>query len=101
MTFSKTPAVSTFQTKMLSLLSEMNSRGSTVAKDVDYLNIYPEILKNKVTQEQQLSLRKRSGCTSLATLTNTLTRGVYYWEDQAKLYVAQSDDIYILSLIHI
>lgn len=98
MAFDKTPSQSTYQTKQISLFSEINSRGSTTAKDVDYLNCYPELIKNKTTKEQRVSIRKRHGCSALITLVNAATRGWYYWEDQSRLYVAQSDDIYVYSM---
>jgi len=98
MAYSNTPAVSTFQTKMLKLVSELNSRGSSTSTDVDYLNCYPEILSSKVTQQSEITLRKRHGSTSLVSLATTTTRGVHYWEDQDKLFVAQSDDVYVYNM---
>jgi hypothetical protein len=98
MAYSKNPEFSTYQTKPIPLISELNSRGSTTATDVDYLNCYVEYIKNKTTQQQEMSLRKRWGSTSLISLVNATTRGWYYWEDQAKLFIAQSDDIYVYSI---
>jgi len=98
MAFDKTPATSTYQTKQISILSEINSRAASVSTDVDYLNCYPEIIKNKTTQEQKVAIRKRKGCSALVTTPNTTTRGVYYWEDQSKLYVAQSDDVLVYNM---
>lgn len=98
MPYDKTPSISTYQTKQLSLVGEMNSRAQTPTKDVDYLNCFPEQLKNKTTQQQQISLRKRSGVSTIATLGSGTIRGVYFWEDQAKAYVVLGDDIAIYSM---
>jgi len=98
MAFDKTPATSTYQTKQIPLLSEINSRAASVDTDVDYLNCYPELIKNKTTQEQKMSIRKRKGCSAVVTMPNTVTRGCYYWEDQSKLYVAQSDDVLVYNM---
>lgn len=98
MAYSKNPSLDTYQTKQIPLIMEMNSRGSTPTTDVDFLNCFPEYIKNKITQQQEISLRKRWGSSSLITLANASTRGVYYWEDQSRLYVAQSDDVYVYSM---
>ena len=98
MPFDRTPSISTYQTKQLSLVAEMNSRASTPTKDVDYLNCFPEQLKNKTTKQQDISIRKRSGCTTLAILAAGTIRGVYFWEDRAKAYVVIGDDIAIYSM---
>lgn len=98
MSYSKTPATSTYQTKQIQLITQMNSRGSVPTVDVNYLNCFPEAIKNKVTQQQEIRLRKRSGCSSVVTLPSSTTRGWYYWEDQSRLYVAQGDDVLVYSV---
>ena len=98
MSFDKTPAQSTYQTKVLSLVKEMNNRGSDTSKDEDYLNIFPEIIKNKNTKEDAIKLVKRDGCTSFISLSGT-ARGIHYWKDESKLFVAISDDVYVYNVL--
>ena len=96
MAFSKTPAQSTYSTKTIRLVRELNSRGTSTAKDEDYVNFYPELIKNRNTKENELFLVKRDGTTQfVASVGATSVRGMYFWEEQNYLFVAVSDDIYI------
>jgi len=85
MAFTKNPVAATYQNKDIPLIAPINSRGTSPTKDVDYLNCYPELTKNKLSQQPDIRLRKRSGCAVITPLVNTITRGMYYWEDQQKL----------------
>ena len=51
MAFTKNPSVSTYQTKRVNLLGELNARGTVLGTDVDYQDCYPEIIKNQDTKE--------------------------------------------------
>lgn len=94
MAFDRTPTQSTYQTKKVSLLAEMNSRGIDTTKDEYLVNIFPEIVKNKDTGENSIKLVKRDGCTSYISLSGTV-RGCHYWKDQNRLFFAISDDVYV------
>jgi hypothetical protein len=96
--FTKTPVNSTYQTKTVSLLAELNSRGTVPTTDVDYLNCFPEVNKNKTTSEKSVHIRKRDGYSSFLTLVASTNRGIYFWEDQARLYVATGNDITVYSI---
>lgn len=98
MAFSKQPEVNTYQNKEIPLIAQSFGRGSSPSIDVEYLNCFPEYVKSKLTQTQDLRLRKRSGSASLVSLVNSITRGIHYWEDQSKLYVAQLGNIYIYNV---
>lgn len=98
MAFDKTPSQSTYQTKTLSLVRELNNRGSDTSKDEDLLNIFPELIKNKDTKEFSVKLVKRDGTTSFIALAGNV-RGMHYWKDENNLYVAISDDVYIYNAI--
>jgi hypothetical protein len=98
MAFSKQPEVSTYQNKEIPLIAQSFSRGSSPVVDVQYINCFPEYLKSKLTQTQDLRLRKRSGSSELANLVTSVTRNIYYWEDQSKLYVAQGSNVYIYNV---
>lgn len=96
MAFSKTPEQSTYQTKQIRLVRELNSRGTNTNKDEDYINLYPEIIKNRNTKENELYLVKRDGSTQfIASVAASSVRGLFFWEQQNQLFVAVSDDIYI------
>lgn len=98
MAFSKNPQLSTYQTKSISLLAEMNSRGSTPVKDVDYVNCFADITKNKTTGEQGANIRKRDGNSAFITLGSSNIRGMYLWEDQTRLFVATDKNINVYSM---
>jgi hypothetical protein len=94
--FDKTPSQSTYQTKTIRLVRELNSRGTSTSKDEDYVNFYPELIKNRNTKENELFLVKRDGSTQfIASVGATDIRGMHFWEEQNQLFVATSDDIYI------
>lgn len=95
--FSKTPKESTYSTKQINLLQEMNSRGVTPTTDVDYVNCFPEITKNKTTSEKRVMIRKRDGTSSFITLAGP-ARAMYFWEDQAKLFVALGNNVAVYSM---
>jgi hypothetical protein len=96
MAFNKTPEQSTYQTKMIRLVRELNSRGTNTNKDEDYINLYPEMIKNRNTKENELYLVKRDGSTQfIASVASSSVRGLFFWEQQNQLFVAVSDDIYI------
>lgn len=97
MAFSKTPKESTYSTKQINLLQEMNSRGITPTTDVDYVNCFPEITKNKTTNEKRTMIRKRDGCIAFLSLPGA-TRAIYYWEDQAKLFIASGRNVYVYTM---
>ncbi len=96
MAFSKTPAESTYQVKKMRLVKELSNRGADSSKDEDYLNVYPELIKNKTTKEDEIVLVKRDGSTSfIASVAAESARGMYFWESQNQLFVAVNDDIRI------
>lgn len=96
MAFSRTPEQSTYQTKQIRLVKEFNSRGTNANKDEDYVNFYPEQIKNRNTKENELYLVKRDGSTEfIASVASSSVRGLFFWEKQNQLFVAVSDDIYI------
>lgn len=98
MAFTKTPGQSTYQTKHISLLKEINSRASGFAKDVEHLNVFFDVTKNKLTGENTYDIYPRPGLTTLsATLQSSTVRQVYYWEAQERIYVWVDDDIQIVN----
>lgn len=96
MAFTRTPANNTYQTKQIKLVKELNSRGTNTDKDEDYINFYPELIKNRNTKENELYLVKRDGSTSfIASVASASVRGMFFWEAQNQLFVAVEDDIRI------
>lgn len=79
-------------------MKEYSSRTSGFAKDVDYLNVFFEITKNKTTQENTYDIFTRPGTVSFsAELQSTNVRQCYYWEAREKYYVWVDDDIQIVN----
>ena len=96
MAFSRTPEQSTYQTKQIRLVKEFNSRGTNANKDEDYVNFYPEQIKNRNTKENELYLVKRDGSTEfIASVASSSVRGLFFWEKENQLFVAVSDDLRI------
>lgn len=77
-------------------MRELNSRGVNTNKDEDYVNCYPELIKNRNTKENELYLVKRPGASSfISSVDSSSVRGLFHWESQNKLFVIVSNDIYI------
>jgi hypothetical protein len=98
MAFTKAPSQSTYQTKPIMLMKEYDSRAAGFAKDVDYLNVFFEITKNKTTQENMFDIWPRPGTADFSSaLQSTNVRQVYYWEAQQQYYVWVDDDLQIIN----
>lgn len=96
MAFSKNPEVSTYQTKMISLLKQENHRGSVATQDEDYLNCYIEIVSNKEVQDSTVNVVKRPGCSQYAASVGSgVVRGMHYNQDFGKLYYCVGRNIYV------
>jgi hypothetical protein len=96
MAFTKAPENNTYQTKLVSLLKEQNDRGINATKDVDYQNVFFEIINNKEAQDQRYFIQKRSGCTEyVAAVAGTTIRGMHYNEDFRKLYYVIGSTLYV------
>lgn len=98
MAFSKTPQTSTYQTKEVNLLNEWEQRDTTLTKDNDALNCFYELIQNKKTGDKDYFVVKRAGTTAYPYVAaSSVIRGVHYWEDETKLFLAVDDDIYIVN----
>lgn len=99
MAFTKTPSESTYSTKKIRLVKELNNRGTDTSKDEDYLNVIPELIKNKNTKEDEINLIKREGSTSfISSVADENTRGLFFWESQNQLFVAINNTIRIYNV---
>lgn len=97
MAFTKTPENNTYQTKQVSLIREFDSRNQTNNYDVDNLNCFFELIKNKLT-EPVFHVSKRAGTSTFGSaLPSTNVRGLYYWEDQDRVFVAVDNDIRVIN----
>jgi hypothetical protein len=95
--FTKQPKVDTYSTKTVPLVHQYNSRAGTLNKDVDYINVFFESMKNRDAQEQYVDIYTRPGYTTFSgTLQSTAVRRVFFWEAQNKWYVWVDDDIQIV-----
>ncbi len=98
MAFNKAPSQSTYQTKDVKLIAEVNNRDKTGTKDVIALNGFYDIIKNKTTQDGDYHFVKRDGTVTYSyTLPSSNFRGGYFWEDLDKLFLAYDDKIAVLT----
>lgn len=93
MAFSKAPSQSTYQDDDVKLIYELNNRDATGTKDTLALNGFFEVVKNKQTQDNEYWYVKRDGTSNYVTAPSSSIRGMYYWKDQDKLFLAYSDKI--------
>ncbi len=96
MAFNKAPTQSTYQTKDVKLLFNLDNRDGVFTKDQMAVNGFFDLVNEKQIQERDYSFISRDGLSPLATISNNI-RGMYYWRDQNKLYVAYDDKIAILT----
>ena len=98
MAFSKTPQTSTYQTKEVNLLNEWLQRDTSLSKDNDALNCFYELVQNRKTGDKDFFVVKRAGTSAYPYVAaSAVIRGMHYWEDQTKLFLAVDDDIYIVN----
>lgn len=100
MAFTKAPANSTYDTKDILLVQEINSRGSSNNRDEYYTNVFPESVKNRLTQDKELNLIKRSGSSAFITPSGVGTfRGMFHWKLYSKLFIVIGDDCYVYNSV--
>lgn len=84
----------TYKTETLPLLSTLDSREGTAAYDDLSVNAITEVIK--MGEDTQISIIKRDGTEEIiATTGSGVVRGIFFWHQQNKLFVAIGDDIYI------
>lgn len=81
MAFTKTPAVSTDQTKIVPLMHEWNTRNITNNYDSDSINVLFEPVKNQLTGDDYFQVLKRDGLAQVPLTPEppTAIYGSYYW----------------------
>lgn len=98
MAFTKAPSQSTYQNKDLKLIWAMSNREGSLSKDPLLLNGFYDIIKDKSSKDEEYYVTKRDGCSLYPWESpDTNIRGIYYWEDEDKLYVAYEDKITIIT----
>ncbi len=96
MAFNKAPTQSTYQTKDVKLLFNLDNRDGVFTKDQMAVNGFFDLINERQIQEKDYSFSSRDGLTALATISTNI-RGMYYWRDQNKLYVAYDNKIAVLT----
>jgi len=98
MAFNKAPSQSTYQTKQLKLIWALYNRGYAGSPQAIATNGYFDILKDRQTKDEDAHFVKRDGVSEYPyELANGNVRGMYYWEDQDKLFVAYDTAIDIIT----
>ncbi len=67
--------------KRFPLVGSIEGRSSATTKDQRFINLYPEVSKNKETSENYMALIKRPGTSlnSTVVVAGATARGIYYW----------------------
>lgn len=94
MAFNRAPSQSTYQTKDVKLIMTVDNRDAAGVTDVIPLNGFYDIIRSKETGDNDYHFVKRDGLSPYGSSpTGTVVRGMYFWEDQDKLFVAYDDKI--------
>jgi hypothetical protein len=97
MAFNKAPSQSTYQTKDVKFIYSLNNRDASLTKDVIAQNGFFDLIKDKTTKDEDYQFVKRDGTLNYTyALAETNIRGVYYWEDEDKLFIAYDDQVAIV-----
>lgn len=92
----RTPAVSTYQTKMVNLLTSEFDRSPVSGKDTEHINVFFELIKEKEIGENNFYIVKRPGTTQyIAATGGFIIRSMYFNSDFQKLYYVVDDDLYV------
>lgn len=88
------PVNSTYVTKEFPIVHQLDSRSFQNSKDGYWENLIPNINKNQLTGDDELSLVRRDGTAVLTAGTGTgTTRGFHHWKDQQKLFICVGRDV--------
>lgn len=96
MAFDKAPSQSTYQTDEIKLIWTLFNRDEGLTKDPLLKNGFYDLVNEKDSKDNDYFVVKRDGCSLYpAVAPSTNVRGMYYWEDQDKLYIAYDDKMNI------
>lgn len=83
----KTPTISTYDTKRVGLISNPQQRSSSVTKDMRFVNGMLEEIENPIDKSKKFYFKSRSGLSAAYTNTAGVGRGCYYWVYSGTGYV--------------
>ena len=100
MAYDRSPLQDTTSTQRVRLTREINARdGGASGKDEDLLNVFIEPIKNRAAEDSRHFIVKRSGAGSVvSTVAAEAVRGMFFWEDQNKLFYSVNNDIYVYNV---
>jgi len=97
MAFSKAPSQDTYQTKPFKLIWALFNKFQTVREESIAVNGFFDVVKDKATRDDDYKFIKRPGVSVYPYSVNTTNiRGMYYWEDKDKFYIAYDSSIAIV-----
>lgn len=98
MAFTKAPSQSTYQNKDVKLIWAMSNRDSSTTKDPLLQNGFYDVLRDKAAKDEDYYVIKRDGCVAYPRESPTTNiRGLYYWEDEDKLYISYDNKLDIIT----
>ena len=100
MPYDRSPVDDTTSTQRVKLTREINARdGGTSGKDEDLINVFIEPIKNRAAEDSRHFIVKRSGTAQVvASVASEAVRGIFFWEDESKLFYAVNNDIYVYNV---
>lgn len=101
MPYTKAPEFDTYSQVEIPLISNYGIYDGSVVWDTpdyrNFINMVPEKHQNPITGKTDIFLSKRPGSSQYIAATGSSgeVRGMYFWEDQQRLFVAIENDIYV------
>jgi hypothetical protein len=95
----KTRESGSYQTHRVQFLREITSRAdNTSLKDEDFLNCVLEPIRNRELNDTRQFIMKRAGVgTQIASVAPSEIRGMFFWNDQDKLFYSVGNTVYVYS----
>lgn len=97
MAYTKTPTTDTYSQEEISLTRLWTSRqgNASGSKDEQFLNCFPEVVRNKSLEDSRHFIIKRAGSSVYYTPgVDATVRGMFYWNDNKSIIWCTSNDIY-------
>lgn len=97
MAFTKTPTADTYSQEDITITRAWTSRqgNASGSKDEQFLNCFPEIVKNRQLEDNRHFVIKRAGSSTYYTPSvDANVRGMFYWNDNKSIIWCTSNDIY-------
>lgn len=95
MAYSKTPTLSTYETKRVNIISNPQQRLADVFYDYALINFMPDVVESPVTGQKRISVKNRPGMVPFTSSSPGEGRGIFYWDQFTALVHVIGNTVYV------